>query len=119
MKNLLQLENLGLFLLAIFLFSQLNFPWWAFPACLLLPDLSMIGYAFGNKVGAIVYNFFHHQLLGILLYLIGIYIENEWIQFIGIILFAHSVMDRIFGYGLKHFTGFKDTHLGKIGKNQS
>jgi hypothetical protein len=34
----------------------------------------------------------------------------------GIILFAHSSMDRLFGYGLKYFTGFSDTHLGKIGK---
>ena len=116
MKNLVQLENLGLFGLAIYLFSQLGFSWWMFPAFLLLPDLSMIGYAFGNKIGAIVYNFFHHQFLAVMVYLIGIYLENDWIQFFGIIFFAHSVMDRIFGYGLKHFSGFKDTHLGKIGQ---
>jgi hypothetical protein len=27
-------------------------------------------------------------------------------------------MDRMMGYGLKYETGFKDTHLGKIGKKQ-
>lgn len=117
MKSLVRLENIGLFLLAVYLFSLLDFPWWSFPACLLLPDLSMIGYLFGNKIGAIVYNFFHHQLLAVAVYLIGAYLANEWIQFTGIILLAHSVMDRIFGYGFKYFSGFKDTHLGKIGNN--
>src|SRR5690606_14206311 len=116
MKSLVKLESVALFLLSVYLFTLLNFAWWWFPVCLLLPDLSMIGYLFGTKNGAIVYNFFHHQLLAILLYLIGIYLENEIIQFIGIILFAHSTVDRIFGYGLKYFSGFQDTHLGKIGK---
>lgn len=115
MKTLLQLENLGLFILSVYLFSLLDFSWWWFPACLLLPDLSMMGYLFGNKIGAIVYNFFHHQILAVIVYLTGIYFGNEWIQFAGIILLAHSVMDRIFGYGFKYFSGFQDTHLGKIG----
>jgi len=116
MKRLLQLENLGLFIGSIYLFSQLNFSWWLFLVCILLPDLSMIGYVFGSKIGAMIYNFFHHQLLGISIYFLGLYFENEWIQFVGIILFAHSVMDRIFGYGLKYNSDFKDTHLGRIGK---
>ena len=34
----------------------------------------------------------------------------------GIILFGHSSMDRMFGYGLKLKEGFKYTHLGMIGK---
>ncbi len=117
MKSLVRLENIGLFLLCIYLFSLLDLKWWWFPVCFLLPDLSMVGYLFGNKAGAVLYNFFHHQLVAVMIYLAGIYLGNEIIQFIGIILFAHSVMDRIFGYGLKQFSGFKDTHLGKIGKN--
>ncbi len=115
MKTLVRLENIGLFLLSVYLFSLLDFSWWWFPACLLLPDLSMVGYVFGNKTGAVLYNFFHHQLLAVIVYIAGIYFGNEWIQFTGIILLAHSVMDRIFGYGFKYFSGFKDTHLGKIG----
>lgn len=83
---------------------------------LLLPDLSMVGYVFGNKPGAVLYNFFHHQGLAIIVYLLGNYCDNEFVQLTGIILFAHSAMDRFFGYGLKYFSGFQDTHLGKIGK---
>lgn len=118
MKTVVSLENLGLFVLSIYLFSLLDFSWWWFPALLLLPDLSMIGYAFGNKIGAILYNLFHHQGIAIIVYLLGIYLNNEVLQLTGIIFFAHSVMDRFFGYGLKYFSGFKDTHLGKVGNHK-
>jgi len=116
MKQVIQLEELGMFLLSIFLFNQLSFAWWWFPTLILLPDISMIGYAAGNKIGAIVYNFFHHKAVAIAVYMLGFYLHNELIQLIGIILFGHSSMDRFFGYGLKTFAGFKSTHLGEIGK---
>jgi hypothetical protein len=116
MKQVIQLEELGMFLLSIFLFNQLSFAWWWFPVLILLPDISMIGYAAGNKIGAILYNFFHHKAVAIAVYMLGFYLHNELIQLIGIILFGHSSMDRFFGYGLKTFAGFKSTHLGEIGK---
>ena len=40
--------------LAGFLF--LGLPWWAFAILLLVPDVSMVGYLRGPRVGAIVYN---------------------------------------------------------------
>ena len=115
MTKLLKLEELAQFLLSIVLFSQLSFSWWMFPACLLLPDFSMLGYVINNKIGAWSYNLFHHKLLGIIFYVIGVFIQNETIMLIGIILFGHSAMDRVFGYGLKYKDDFKHTHLGKIG----
>ena len=116
MKNLLKLEELGQFLLAIILFSQLNYAWWIFAALILVPDVSMAGYLVNSKVGARVYNFFHHKLLAIILYGVGFWYANEVIQLIGVILFAHSAMDRLLGYGLKFGDGFTHTHLGRIGK---
>lgn len=116
MKTILKLEELGLFILGIYLFSLLDYQWWWFLVLILAPDLSMIGYAFGNKSGAFFYNVFHHKGIAILLYIIGCYLKIEIIQLIGIILFSHSAMDRIFGYGLKYESGFKYTHLGEIGK---
>jgi hypothetical protein len=118
MKTTLQLEEVGMFLLGILLFNQLNFAWWWFLVLILTPDLSMIGYGFGNKIGAISYNFFHHKGIAILVYILGIYTTNNWIQCAGIILFSHASMDRIMGYGLKYEKGFKFTHLGAIGKNK-
>ncbi len=116
MKNSLKLEELAQFLFGIYLFSTLDFAWWWFPVLILSPDVSMIGYAFESRIGAYSYNFFHHKAVAIAVYLIGIYLNNSILQLIGIILFSHSAMDRMFEYGLKFTTSFNDTHLGKIGK---
>lgn len=51
MNQLLKLEDLGQFLLSTLLFSQLDYEWWVYPAFLLLPDLSMMGYAANPKTG--------------------------------------------------------------------
>lgn len=116
MKTVLKLEQTALFILGIFLFNHLNYEWWWFLALILAPDLSMIGYAFGNKTGAFLYNFFHHKGIAVLIYILGCYFDVEMLQLTGIILFSHSAMDRVFGYGLKYEKGFKYTHLGEIGK---
>ena len=116
MNNILKLEELGQFLLSIVLFNQLDYAWWIFPACILLPDLSMIGYLSNPKTGAWLYNFFHHKLLAIIILVIGFWLNNSLLALSGVILFGHSAMDRIFGYGLKFNDDFKNTHLGWIGK---
>lgn len=116
MKNFLTLEEFGQFLLSIFLFSRLEYAWWVFPACLLLPDLSIIGYLVNPKIGAGLYNFFHHKLVAVFIFVLGFWLNNHLFSLVGIILFAHSSMDRIFGYGLKFNDDFKHTHLGWIEK---
>ena len=117
MKTTLKLEELALFLLGIFLFTQLPFAWWWFLVLILTPDIGMVGYLFGNKSGAISYNIFHHRGIAVAVYLTGIYLQSEFTQLIGVILFSHAAMDRFFGYGLKYEKGFKYTHIGEIGKN--
>jgi hypothetical protein len=116
MQKVIKLEELGLFILGIYFFSQLEFAWGWFLVLILTPDFSMIGYVFGDRVGAFCYNVAHHRGLAIALFLVGIYYSNSQIQLSGVILFTHSSMDRMLGYGLKYETGFKFTHLGEIGK---
>jgi len=116
MKKVIQLEELGMFVLSIYLFSRLHFAWWWYPALILAPDVSMLGYVFGNKTGAICYNIVHHKAIAIAVYIAGVHWQNEGLQLTGLILFGHSSMDRLTGYGLKTFAGFKSTHLGEIGK---
>lgn len=118
MKQLIQLEEAALFGLGIYGFSLLPFAWWWFLVLLLVPDFSMAAYIFGNKTGAWAYNFFHHRAIAIVVWLVGIYSGNLLLQLTGIILFAHSSMDRMFGYGLKYEKGFKFTHLGEIGNTK-
>lgn len=117
MNNFLKLEELGQFLLSIVLFSQLEYAWWVFLVCILLPDVSMIGYLVNSKIGAYLYNFFHHKLVAITILILGFWMGSSLTTLIGVILFGHSAMDRIFGYGLKFNDNFKNTHLGWIGKD--
>lgn len=116
MQNVLKLEELLMFIFSFFLFIQNEIAWWWFFVLLLLPDISMAGYAFGNKTGAILYNIFHHKGLGIALICIGFYWNIPTLFISGVILFGHSSLDRLFGYGLKLFKGFKFTHLEELGK---
>ena len=74
----------------------------------------MLGYLVNAKVGAITYNIFHHKGIAIVFMGIGYFMKVEVVLSIGILLFAHASFDRIMGYGLKHYSGFNNTHLGKI-----
>jgi hypothetical protein len=114
MKTLLKSEELIQFLGAIFLFSRLDFAWWWFPALILLPDVSMVGYLINTTVGAVLYNFVHHKGLGIIIGLSGLMMSSQLLMLIGVVLFAHACMDRVAGYGLKYLDSFKNTSLGNL-----
>ena len=116
MKNILKLEELAMFGLSIWALYFFNAEWWCYPLLVLAPDIGMIGYAGGNKIGAFMYNLFHHKGVAILLFVTGFLLHDMNIQTAGIILFGHSSMDRMLGYGLKLKEGFKFTNLGIIGK---
>jgi hypothetical protein len=116
MKTTLKLEELAQFIFGIFLFSQLDYAWWWFLVLILAPDIGMLGYVINNKIGAISYNIFHHKGLALIILIVGMYQQVPAVELIGIILFSHSAMDRMLGYGLKYADSFQNTHLGKVGK---
>ena len=116
MKSLLKLEELAQLLLAVFVFAHLPFAWWMLPATFLLPDLSMLGYLAGPRVGAVSYNLVHHKALAIAVGLAGWMLGLPVLMLAGTVLLFHSSFDRLLGYGLKYSTGFQDTHLGRVGK---
>ena len=116
MKNILRIEEAAQFFACIYIFHFTSFAWWWFPVLIFTPDISMIGYLINTQVGAFTYNLGHHKALAILLGFTGLYFMIPALQLVGIILFAHSSMDRIMGYGLKFPDNFKNTHLGWIGK---
>jgi hypothetical protein len=116
MKTLMKLEALALWGLSVFLFAQLGYAWWWYPVLFFAPDLSMLGYLGGTRLGAIVYNIVHHHMVSIGLYVAGFFLGLPMLQLTGVILFGHSNMDRLLGYGLKYPDAFQNTHLGMIGK---
>ena len=116
MKTVLRLEELAEALFAVFVFSRLPYAWWVLPALFLLPDLSMIGYAAGPRVGALCYNVAHHKGTAFVLGVSGWVLGMPLLLLAGTVLLFHSAFDRLMGYGLKYDTGFSHTHLGIIGK---
>lgn len=131
MRILLRVEELAqfLFILALMIVWQqgLGFGWWWYVLLVLGPDISMLGYLLGPRVGAIAYNIFHHKAVAILVFMTGFLVMREppvgqfstpqvyW-MLVGMVLYGHASMDRIFGYGLKFGDSFHHTHLGWIGK---
>jgi hypothetical protein len=116
MKILLRLEELGVFLFSIYLFSRLPYAWWVYPVFFFAPDLSMVGYLGGPRVGAAVYNFIHHRALALGLYVLGELGSLPILALIGVLLLGHASLDRVLGYGLKLPDDFTSTHLGPIGR---
>ena len=119
MKILLKLEELAMLLLSLLLLWNSHAPWFWYLLLLIGPDIGIVGYWLGNKIGAAMYNLFHHKAIAILFFMVGIYLNIEWVQLIGIVLFGNSSMDRAFGYGLKYNKGFRFTHLGAINRNRN
>ena len=113
-RLLLRLEGLALLAAAVFLYFAQDRPLWAFLLFLLAPDLAAVGYAFGPRIGSVVYNLVHITVWPILLGLLGWRFGWSWATAAALIWLAHIGMDRLFGYGLKYPDGFKQTHLDKV-----
>ncbi|MGR9634663.1 DUF4260 domain-containing protein [Bacillus cereus] len=113
-KRIVHFEGLVVFLAAIYTYSLYEFSWIIFFLFLLAPDLSMLAYGINNHVGANIYNLFHTYIISILIVIIGAYFKIDIVIMIGLIWIAHIGMDRMFGYGLKYETDFKDTHIQRL-----
>ncbi|WP_246682360.1 DUF4260 domain-containing protein [Mesorhizobium sp. B3-2-1] len=103
---------------AIVFYGATGVSWWFFALLILAPDLSMLGYLGGPRLGAIAYNALHTLLVPVLLLLAGHLAGSAVGSAIALIWIAHIVIDRALGYGLKLSTGFQDTHLGPIGRKR-
>jgi hypothetical protein len=58
-KPLLHIEGAAVFLASLFVYQWHHGSWILFVLLFLVPDLSMIGYVFNPRVGAITYNLVH------------------------------------------------------------
>lgn len=121
MKLILKSEEAAMTIIAVYCltFHSLGLSVWVWILLFFSPDISMLGYAANARVGAFCYNLFHHKGLAILLIAAGYFFKTEVVLAIGILLFAHAAFDRIWGYGLKYTSGFKDTHLGSLEKQHT
>lgn len=107
-------EGAAVLAAALVAYAWLGASWLLFAGLLLLPDLGMLGYLAGPRVGAITYNLVHMYAGPAVAVLAGV-AGVTWALPVGVIWLAHIGMDRALGYGLKLPSGFKDTHMGRIG----
>jgi Domain of unknown function (DUF4260) len=113
---ILRLEGAAAFAVSAALYAHAGFSWPLFAVLFLAPDLAMLFYLMGARIGAGAYNVAHTYALALPLALSGFLAGRPAMLAVGLIWIAHIGLDRALGYGLKYPTGFGDTHLGPIGR---
>jgi hypothetical protein len=111
---LLRAEGGIVFAVSLLLYGELRASWILFVVLVLAPDLSMLGYLLGVRLGAALYNFFHVLGVPLLLIAFSILFKQLWLLPYGLIWTAHIGVDRLLGYGLKYPTRFRDTHFQRL-----
>jgi hypothetical protein len=113
-KLLLHLEGLCLLFAASVAYDMSGSSWWKFGVFFLAPDLSMIGYVMGTKIGAVVYNVAHTYVSVAVVGVLGHWLGVSSLFPLCFIWLAHIGLGRMLGCRLKYSDAFKDTHLGRV-----
>ncbi|MEL6736078.1 MAG: DUF4260 family protein, partial [Pseudomonadota bacterium] len=72
-----RVEGAAIGVAATLVFAQQSGNWWLFSGLLLLPDIAMLGYLAGSRIGAQAYNALHNYVLPICLGLAGVVFETQ------------------------------------------
>ena len=109
--HFLRLEGLAVGAAALAAYVLLGGPLWLLVVLALAPDLSMIAYAAGPRLGSLGYNVAHAYALPLGLAGLGLWIDAVLALQVAAVWIAHIGIDRLAGYGMKYETGFEHTHL--------
>ncbi len=115
-RAILHLEGAVALAAAAIAYGRLGGSWAMFAVLFLVPDLSMLGYLAGRRIGAIAYNAAHSTIGPATIAVVGLAAHVPWLLLGACIWLAHVGADRMLGYGLKYASGFGDTHLGRKGR---
>ena len=88
-----RLEGLALLAASVTIFAIAAPNWILFVALLLAPDLAMLGYLRGPRIGAISYNLAHLKILPLAIGSIGLLTSNTLEIQLALIWFAHIGME--------------------------
>ena len=111
---ILRAEGGVIFCVSLLLYGEARGSWILFLVLVLVPDLSMLGYLSGARLGAAFYNVVHTFAVPLLLIGFSVAFKQLWLVPYGLIWTAHIGIDRLLGYGLKYPTRFRDTHLQRL-----
>jgi hypothetical protein len=112
---LLRAEGAASLLVCCVFYALTGFGWGYFALLFLVPDLSMLGYLAGPRVGSVAYNWAHTTAFPMVLGVAGFVLGMGPLPPLALIWAAHIGFDRMLGYGLKYPRAFGYTHLGRIG----
>jgi len=111
---LLRAEGIAVAAAAVTLYFHEGYEWWLLVVLVLAPDLSMLGYLAGPRVGAVTYDLVHTYVAPVLLATGGVIWDSDTALKLALIWLTHIGVDRSVGYGLKYPSDFKDTHLQRV-----
>ena len=117
-RALLRAEATLLLALSLWAYHHHGAGWGVFALCFLLPDLAFLGYLAGPRIGALAYNATHALVGPLLLLMLGAASGVRPLLAAGLVWIAHVGFDRMLGYGLKYPADFRETHLGRIGRDR-
>lgn len=117
-RTWLRAEGATTLLVSIAAYALVGGSWWLFVGLLLVPDVTMAGYLANARVGAAMYNAGHTYTVPLVMGVAGWWLGADLVVALALSWTAHIGMDRMLGYGLKHPTGFANTHLGPIGRRE-
>ena len=112
----MRVDAMAIFIAAVAATAVTHGRWWWFFALFLVPDLSMAGYLFGNRAGAVAYNTAHMYAWPLALLASGLAGHATFSTTAALSWMAHIALDQVLGYGLKLPTAFEHTVLGPIGR---
>jgi hypothetical protein len=113
-KLLLHLEGGAILAASCVIYQHMHGSWLWFAVLFLVPDISLFLFPLNKKIATAVYNCVHTYTTPILFSLVLWLLGQTSCLWMALIWTAHIGMDRLFGYGLKYETAFKDTHLGRV-----
>jgi hypothetical protein len=113
-RILLRLEGLFVFAGCIALYLDADESIVALVVLFLTPDLSILAFLAGPRVGSASYNAVHTYLPGIALGVGGVLFDSGVATQVALIWLAHIGVDRALGYGLKYPRAFRETHLQRV-----
>ncbi len=108
---LLRAEGAAVLAASLAAYGWVGGSWWVLLGLFLLPDLFMLGYLRGPKVGAAVYNLGHSYVVTGAVVALGLGAGWPGVTAVGLVWTAHVGFDRMLGYGLKYGRGFGASHL--------